>query len=61
MVFGVDDVIVITPLSLTDVVDKHDVDPLIFLNGESTSSGVSPKFKQFINESYLYTFIYTMK
>lgn len=40
--FGVDDAIVITPFSFTDVVDKHDVDPLTFLNGESTSSGVSP-------------------
>jgi len=40
--FGVDDVIAITPFSLMDMEDKHDVDPLIFLNGESTSSGVSP-------------------
>lgn len=40
--FGVDDATIITPFSLTDVVDKHDVDPLFFLNGESTSSGVSP-------------------
>jgi len=40
---GVDDATAVaTPFSLTDVVDKHDVDPLIFLNGESTSSGVSP-------------------
>jgi len=39
---GVEDVIVITPFSLIDMEDKHDVDPLIFLNGESTSSGVSP-------------------
>jgi len=38
----VEDVIVITPFSLTDMEDKQDVDPLIFLNGESTSSGVSP-------------------
>jgi len=38
----VEDVIGITPFSLTDIDDKHDVDPLIFLNGESTSSGVSP-------------------
>lgn len=43
--FGVDDAIVITPFSLTDVVDKQDADPLIFLKGESTSSGVSPKIQ----------------
>lgn len=43
--FGVDDVAINTPFSLTEVVDKHDVDPLIFLNGESTSSGVSPKIE----------------
>lgn len=44
--FGVDDAataaVVTTPFSLTDPVDKHDADPLTFLNGESTSSGVSP-------------------
>jgi len=40
--FGVDDVIATTPFSLTDMEDKHNADPLIFLNGESTSSGMSP-------------------
>jgi len=38
----VDDVIATTPFSLTDMEDKHNADPLIFLNGESTSSGMSP-------------------
>lgn len=40
--FGVDDATAITPFSLTDVVDNPGVNPLTFLNGESTSSGVSP-------------------
>jgi len=58
--FGVDEANVMIPFSLIDVVDKHDVDPLIFFNGESTSSGVSPKIWRIYYYKYLIQ-IYNLK